>query len=100
MVEVGRTAGVRRPAHTARRPTPRDLPWSGSDLLEVVRLPLDGNQPKGPVEDFATGWLNEQDQSASGRPVGLAVGPDGALYISDDKAGMIYRISYKGVSPG
>jgi len=67
---------------------------------KVVRLQLDGSRPKGPVEDFATGWLNEQEQSASGRPVGLAVGPDGALYLSDDKAGMIYRISYKGVSPG
>jgi len=63
---------------------------------KVVRLQLDGSRPKGPVEDFATGWLNEPEQSALGRPVGLAVGPDGALYVSDDKAGLIYRISYKG----
>lgn len=63
---------------------------------KVVRLPIDGSQPKGPVEDFATGWLDEQLHTASGRPVGLAVGPDGALYVSDDKAGMIYRISYSG----
>ncbi|MDH4007858.1 MAG: PQQ-dependent sugar dehydrogenase [Desulfuromonadales bacterium] len=69
---------------------------SVSTGYKIVRLQLDGSRPKGPVEDFATGWLNEQEQSASGRPVGLAVGPEVALYVSDDKAGMIYRISYKG----
>jgi glucose/arabinose dehydrogenase len=61
---------------------------------KVVRLPLRNSRLRGSVEDFATGWLNEADGRASGRPVGLDVGPDGALYVSDDKAGMIYRISY------
>ncbi len=64
---------------------------------KVVRLPLKGDRPRGRLEDFATGWLNEVEGNASGRPVGLAVGPDGALYVSDDKAGMIYRISYAGL---
>jgi glucose/arabinose dehydrogenase len=63
---------------------------------KVVRLPLDGNQPAGPVEEFATGWLDERDGSASGRPVGLAVGPDGSLFVSDDSGGIIYRIRYRG----
>jgi glucose/arabinose dehydrogenase len=63
---------------------------------KVVRLPLDGSRPRGPLEDFATGWLDRETGQVSGRPVGLAVGPDGALYVSDDKAGMIYRISYAG----
>lgn len=61
---------------------------------KVVRLPLDGRTPTGPVQDFATGWLDEASGQVSGRPVGLAVGPDGALYVSDDSGGMIYRISY------
>jgi glucose/arabinose dehydrogenase len=62
----------------------------------VVRLPLRGNEPQGPVEDFATGWLDLEANNAAGRPAGLAVGPDGALYVSDDKGGFIYRISYHG----
>ena len=61
---------------------------------KVVRLPLDGEKPTGPVQNFATGWLVEGSGDVSGRPVGLAVGPDGALYVSDDSGGFIYRISY------
>lgn len=63
---------------------------------KVVRLPLKEGLADGPVEDFATGWLNETSGQASGRPVGLAVGSDGDLYVSDDKAGIIYRITYRG----
>jgi glucose/arabinose dehydrogenase len=63
---------------------------------KVVRLPLDGDQPAGPVVDFATGWLDNDTGRTSGRPAGLAIGPDGALYISDDKAGFIYQVSYTG----
>ncbi len=62
----------------------------------VVRLPLDGETAVGPVEQFATGWLNPETGETGGRPVGLAIGPDGALYLSDDKAGLIYRFVYGG----
>jgi glucose/arabinose dehydrogenase len=44
-------------------------------------------------EIFASGWL--VDDSAWGRPADVEVGPDGALYISDDKADTIYKVSYK-----
>jgi glucose/arabinose dehydrogenase len=58
---------------------------------QVVRVVMKNGQPVG-IEDFASGWL--KDGKVSGRPAGLAVGADGALYVSDDNKGFIYRISY------
>ena len=46
------------------------------------------------LEDFMTGWL--KDGVVSGRPAGLATGADGALYVSDDNKGFIYRVAYGG----
>lgn len=65
---------------------------SGYKLVRV-QFGLDKTLDK-PVQviDFATGWL--QKNGAWGRPVDVVVGPDGALYVSDDRAGMIYRITY------
>ncbi len=47
-------------------------------------------------EPFATGWLNEQEQKAWGRPVDVLILSDGSMLVSDDRAGVIYRITYKG----
>jgi glucose/arabinose dehydrogenase len=44
-------------------------------------------------EDFITGWLRP-DQNRWGRPVDVAQMPDGALLISDDMAGVVYRLTY------
>ena len=63
---------------------------------KVVRVPFKGQRPRGEVLDFVSGWLDDNSKMVTGRPVGLAVGPDGALYISDDKANLIYRIRYVG----
>jgi len=48
---------------------------------------------KPEVEDFITGWLD--GKNTLGRPLDLKFGPDGALYISDDFAGVIYRVTYE-----
>lgn len=71
--------------------------WNRSELTgyKIVRLPFDNGQPADTVEDFATGWLDAAGSEVRGRPVGLAVSPDGALYVSDDKGGLIYRIYYR-----
>jgi glucose/arabinose dehydrogenase len=63
---------------------------------KVVRLPFEGDEPTGQVLDFATGWLQDDGQTAPGRPVGLIVAPDGSLMVSDDRAGLVYRLVYTG----
>jgi len=59
----------------------------------VVLARIENNSVTG-TEVFADGWL--QGGSAWGRPVDVQVMPDGALLVSDDRAGIIYRISYEG----
>ncbi len=59
---------------------------------KLVRVKFKDGEPKA-VTDFATGWLN--NNKAWGRPVDVAIGTDGALYVSDDRSGIIYRIAYK-----
>jgi len=68
--------------------------WNREQLsgYKLVRVKFNGDNPVQ-VVDFATGWLN--NNQAWGRPIDAVVGPDGALYVSDDRAGYIYRISYK-----
>jgi glucose/arabinose dehydrogenase len=60
---------------------------------EIVRVPLDKGHPSGVYEDFITGFVTPQGQ-AWGRPVGVAVVKDGALYVTDDAGKVIWRISY------
>jgi len=57
----------------------------------ITVVTLKGNTPVK-YEPFAEGWL--QKASSWGRPVDVLVMPDGALLVSDDKAGAIYRIRY------
>ena len=57
--------------------------------VSLVRM-VDGKADG--YEAFAEGWL--QDEQVSGRPVDLLVLPDGALLVSDDQNGVIYRITY------
>lgn len=64
----------------------------------VVFQPLSGDRASGPCDVFADGFAGETEspQGAAHRPSGLAVGPDGSMYISDDVSGRIYRIVYRG----
>jgi glucose/arabinose dehydrogenase len=65
----------------------------------VVFQPLTNSASSGDFETFATGFTADtglalQPGTAKHRPTGLAQGPDGALIVTDDAGGRIYRITY------
>ncbi len=66
----------------------------------VVFQPFKDGKPSGQWEVFADNFSGSAAKTASGRadhrPCGLAQGPDGSLYVSDDSKGTIYRILYTG----
>ena len=49
--------------------------------------------PTGEYEDFLTGFVMDENR-VWGRPVGIAEGKDGALYITEDAGGTIWRVEY------
>jgi glucose/arabinose dehydrogenase len=65
------------------------------DGYRVVSLHFDGDRIE--ERDFATGF--ETDGDVIGRPVDVAEGPDGAIYVSDDFAGVVWRIAYGEAAP-
>lgn len=62
---------------------------------KVVRLRFAAARPTGVVEDFLTGFVVD-DHAVWGRPVGVTVAKDGALLVSDDGSGSIWRVSWTG----
>jgi glucose/arabinose dehydrogenase len=68
----------------------RDTPLG----YRITMVRVDGGKAVS-YETFAEGWLRK-DGHAWGRPADVLVMPDGALLVSDDEAGAIYRITYKG----
>ena len=75
--------------------------WNRSEPTgyKVVRFKVDKNGKLSETGDFITGWLSPSTGSGQakvyGRPVDLKFGPDGVLYISDDAAGVIYKLEPK-----
>ncbi|HLB24970.1 MAG TPA: PQQ-dependent sugar dehydrogenase, partial [Nitrospirota bacterium] len=68
--------------------------WNRSTSIgyRVTLVRLDRDRKAIKYEVFAEGWM--QGVNKWGRPVDVEVAPDGALLVSDDKAGAIYRITY------
>lgn len=77
--------------------------WNRAPLNQkgfyVAFVPFKDGKPSGEPEVFASGFAGKEDiaspNQAVHRPCGLAQGPDGSLYVSDDVKGSIWKISYK-----
>ena len=59
---------------------------------KVIFVPFDGGKPAGMPIDILTGFLGSDDQ-VRGRPVGVAIGKDGALLVADDVGNIAWRVS-------
>jgi glucose/arabinose dehydrogenase len=60
----------------------------------VAFIPFDAGEPTA-IEDFVSGFLNDEGTATFGRPAGVAVAPDGALLFTDDTNGIVYRVQYE-----
>jgi glucose/arabinose dehydrogenase len=79
-------------AFVAMRGSWNRLPPSG---YKVVRIRFEGGRPVR-IEEFVTGFLIEEGRAHFARLCGVALAGDGALLVSDDSNGYIYRILYRG----
>jgi YD repeat-containing protein len=84
-------------AFVARHGSWNRKPFSGYD---VVFVPFDANgNPKGKPLPILSGFLEQNSDKAHGRPVWLAWDKLGALLVSDDTAGIVWRVIAPGASP-
>ena len=60
----------------------------------IMMLKVEGDKAVS-YKPFASGWLDDATQKVSGRPVDILLMNDGSMLVSDDKRGVIYRITYK-----
>jgi glucose/arabinose dehydrogenase len=70
--------------------------WNRSSRAgyQIAFVPFKDGKPSGDPQPFLTGLVPDPAKSSVyGRPVGVTVAPDGALLVSDDSAGLIYRVT-------
>jgi glucose/arabinose dehydrogenase len=69
--------------------------WNRSKLsgYKVVFVPFVNGRPAGPPRDILSGFLAPDERESYGRPVGVTIGPDGALLVADDVGDTIWRVT-------
>jgi glucose/arabinose dehydrogenase len=69
--------------------------WNRSTLsgYKVIFVPFVDGRPAGPPRDILSGFLAPDERESYGRPVGVAIGPDGALLVADDVGNVIWRVT-------
>ena len=72
--------------------------WNRSTLsgYKVVFVPFVNGRPAGPPRDILTGFLAPDERVSYGRPVGVAIGPDGSVLVADDVGNVIWRVTAEG----
>ena len=60
---------------------------------QVIYVPFDGARPSGPPQAVLTGFLSADAKKAMGRPVGVAIDPQGGLLVADDVGNVVWRVS-------
>lgn len=64
-------------------------------------VPFADGRPSGPAQEFLGGFIADSGRSeVYGRPIGVAVLPDGSLIVADDPANRIWRVAYRGAAVG
>ena len=69
--------------------------WNSSKLVgyKVTFVPFTNGKIGGPMEDFLTGFIaDEAKETVYGRPVGIAVLPDGSILVADDSGNKIWCV--------
>jgi glucose/arabinose dehydrogenase len=61
----------------------------------VIRIPMKDGKATGEYEDFLVGFVTPEG-NVWGRPVGVTVAKDGALLVTDDGSGIVWRVAYTG----
>jgi glucose/arabinose dehydrogenase len=72
--------------------------WNRSKLsgYKVVFVPFENGRPAGPPRDILTGFLAPDERESYGRPVGVTIGPGGAVLVADDVGDVIWRVTGAG----
>jgi glucose/arabinose dehydrogenase len=72
--------------------------WNRSTLsgYKLVFVPFANGRPAGPPRDILSGFLAPDERVSYGRPVGVAIGPDGSLLMADDVGNVIWRVTGEG----
>jgi glucose/arabinose dehydrogenase len=69
--------------------------WNRSTLsgYKLVFVPFANGSPSGPPRDILSGFLAADEKVSYGRPVGVTLGPDGAVLMADDVGHVIWRVT-------
>jgi glucose/arabinose dehydrogenase len=69
--------------------------WNRSKLsgYKLVFVPFANGKPSGPSRDILSGFLAPDERESYGRPVGVAIGPDGSVLMADDVGDVIWRVT-------